>query len=68
MGEMMVSDPPNHHEDRTAPGALQLIGKGFGLFVEREVVEERKVKPFTIEDFHEAAKDVQEWRKKPWLR
>ena len=42
------------------------IGKGFGLFVECELVEERKVKPFTIEDFHEAAKKVEEWRKRTW--
>jgi hypothetical protein len=49
-----------------AQGALQLIGKGFGLFVEREVVEERTMAPFTNEDFHEAAKEVQEWRKRTW--
>jgi hypothetical protein len=49
-----------------AQGALQLIGKGFGLFVEREVVEERTKEPFTIEEFHEAAKGVLEWRKRTW--
>ena len=50
-----------------AQGALQLLGKGYRLFVERVDVEERpKKKLYMIEEFQEAARFVKDWQKRRW--
>jgi hypothetical protein len=46
-----------------AQGALQLLGKGYGLFVERVEVEKREVPPVTIDEYKDVLAQVAKWEK-----